>query len=332
MLDIGKNVAIWAFGTVISLFVPISSAQAGIIYASGQRLTPAIPGVHDDIRENFIYAIDSQTGIATPVSPATTGLPAALAGTRDGRLLGFASGQLVQIDPTTANRTPLGSPNGLSSTGFDILSDNRGFIIPLVTLEDPDGIRRTRSQQLYALDLTSGIPTPLGSTTAAGDAIDSARGTPLGTARPFIISLGSVGNQLYGVDLNTYSLIGFNPNTADSAVIGEVGSVRSSDRSIYSGFAALTGVDTNGDGLFDTLFGNVNFIDHDNDPSTPTERLGGIARFNLTDGTWDLVGTNPGVIFFGFGSSPASVPEPGLLLGILGVGCFGIWSRIKPKI
>ncbi|MFM7714859.1 MAG: PEP-CTERM sorting domain-containing protein, partial [Microcystis sp.] len=33
-----------------------------------------------------------------------------------------------------------------------------------------------------------------------------------------------------------------------------------------------------------------------------------------------------------FGSSPASVPEPGLLLGILGVGCFGIWSRIKPKI
>lgn len=325
MLDIGKNVTIWAFGTLISLFAPISQAQAGIIYASGQSFIPAIPGVHDDIRENFIYAIDSQTGIATPVSPATTDLPSALAGTADQRLLGFASGgQLVEINPFTANLTPIGSPNGLSSTGFDILNDNRGFLIPFDS--------NNNTQQLQTIDLVTGTTTPIGSPTEVGDAIDLARGTDSGTAEPFIISLGSVGNLLYGVDLDTYSLISFNPNTGDAAVVGAVGAVTSGTRSIYSGFAALTGVDTDRDGLFDTLFGNVNFIDHDNDPSTPTERLGGIARYNLTDGTWDLVGTNPGVIFFGFGSSPASVPEPGLVLGIVGVGFLGIWSRIKPKI
>ena len=50
MLDVGKNLTIWAFGTLISLFIPINPAEASIIYASGQRLIPAIPGVHDDIR------------------------------------------------------------------------------------------------------------------------------------------------------------------------------------------------------------------------------------------------------------------------------------------
>ena len=35
------------------------------IYASGQRFIPAVPGEHDDIRENFIYSIDLETGVAT---------------------------------------------------------------------------------------------------------------------------------------------------------------------------------------------------------------------------------------------------------------------------
>ncbi|MEM8779732.1 MAG: PEP-CTERM sorting domain-containing protein [Cyanobacteria bacterium P01_G01_bin.49] len=308
----------------IALLLSVCQAQAATIFASGQRLIPALPGVHDDLRENFIYVIDSSTGIATSVSPETTGLPPALAGTVDQKLLGFASGgQLVEIDSLTANLTPIGSANGLTSTGFDILDDQRGFLIPFDS--------NFNTQQIHALDLDTGIATPKGSATEVGDAINEIRGTPPGTAEPFVISLGSVENQLYGVDLDTDSLINFNPETGEAAVVGSVGAVTSGDRSIYSGFAALTGVDTNQDGSFDTLFGNVNFIDSDNDPDTLSERLGGVARYNLTDGTWELVGTNPGVIFFGFASSPTSVPEPGFLFGIITVSLFGIWAKRNVK-
>ncbi|EAZ90687.1 hypothetical protein CY0110_32105 [Crocosphaera chwakensis CCY0110] len=226
---------------------------------------------------------------------------------------------MVEIDPLTANLTPIGNANGLTSTGFDILDDQRGFLIPFDS--------NFNTQQIYALDLARGMATPKGSTTEVGDAIDETRGTALGTAEPFLISLGSVENQLYGLELDTDSLIHFNPDTGEAGVIGSVGTVTSGDRSIYSGFAALTGVDTNQDGSFDALFGNVNFIDSDNDPGTPSERLGGIAQYNLTDGTWELVGTNPGVIFFGFASSPTSVPEPGVLFGIITVSLFGIWTK-----
>ena len=41
-----------------------------------------------------------------------------------------------------------------------------------------------RWDYFYALDLTTGMATPQGSATAAGDAIDEVRGTPLGTAEP----------------------------------------------------------------------------------------------------------------------------------------------------
>ncbi|WP_205127563.1 MULTISPECIES: hypothetical protein [Okeania] len=160
-----------AFGLLLS----VGQAQAATIYASGQRLIPAVPDVHDDLRENFIYAIDSSTGIATPVFPETTGLPSALAGTLDQRLLGFASGgQLVEIDPLTANLTPIGSANGLFSTSFDILDDQRGFLIPFDS--------NFNTQQIHALDLTTGMATPKGTATAVGDAIDEARGSALGTA------------------------------------------------------------------------------------------------------------------------------------------------------
>lgn len=69
----------------------VNSVQAATIYASGQRFIPAVPGEHDDIRENFIYEINTQTGVAIPISPETSGLPSALAGTSDQRLLGFQS-------------------------------------------------------------------------------------------------------------------------------------------------------------------------------------------------------------------------------------------------
>lgn len=123
--------------------------------------------------------------------------------------------------------------------------------------------------------------------------------------------------QLHQIDITT----------GDAAVVGEVGAITADDRAVFSGFAALTGVDTDTDGQFDALFGNVNFIDDDNDPETSVQRLGGIARYDLSDGSWDLVGTNPGVIFFGFGASPTAVPEAGVFGGLRLVGGLLCQSR-----
>lgn len=280
-----------------------------VIYASGQLLIPGDPNIapgqpgHDDRRENYVYAIDPMTGVATPVSPVTSGLPAALAGTPDGRLLGFSAGQLVDINPLTAVRTPLGNPNGLSATGFDITADGRGFITPFDANFD--------TQQIYSIDLSNGSASPLGSSTAVGDSVDIARGTPLGTAEPFIISLGSVQDSLYGIDLDSGSLISFNSFTGEATVVGTVGSVSAANGGIYSGFSALTGVDENQDGNFDALYGSVNFING--------ERLGGVARFDLATGDWTLIGTNAGVIFFGFGANPVPAPGSAMLLAASGI-------------
>lgn len=314
------RIAGWTCAPLLGALLLAPSSEAAIFYATGQRLTQAVPGVHDDIRENFLFAVDSTTGIATPVSPETSGLPSALAGTADQRLLGYQfGGQLVEIDLASATQTPIGSPTDLSATSFDILEDGRGYIVPFD--------ESFNTQQLHQIDIATGAATPLGSAKAVGDAIDNARSTGPGTATPFVISLGSVDNNLYGIDLDTESLIQLNPETGDAAVVGEVGAITADDRAAFSGFAALTGVDTDTDGQFDTLFGNVNFIDDDNDPETPVQRLGGIARYDLNNGSWDLVGSNPGVIFFGFGASPAAVPEPGVLLGLLSVGFLGWWKR-----
>jgi len=303
-------------GLVAALAVP---ANAGVIYASGQLLIPGDPAIppgqpgHDDTRENYVYEINPITGVATPVSPVTTGLPAALAGTTDQRLLGFSGGQLSQIDPFTATQTPIGANNGLSATGFEVLPDNRGFLTPF------DGNFDT--QQLFEIDINTGAASPVSaSPTEIGDAIDAAAGNPLGTASPFIISLGAVGSSLYGVDLDTESLIALDPNTGAASVVGAVGAVGSVGGGAYFGFSSLTGVDENSDGNFDALFGAVNFFDDGID----VQRLGGVARYDLTDGTWSLVGTNPGVIFFGFGSSP--VPEPSSL-ALLAMGGLALLRR-----
>ncbi len=286
---------------IVPLQVPVE--QAVTIFATGQLLTPGDPAIppgepgHDDTRENFVYAIDPMTGIATPVSPATTGLPSALAGDGPSRLLGFTNGQLVEIEPTTGAQTPIGANNGLRATGLDVTDDGWGFLLPFN--DDFD------TQQLHELDLETGDATPIGSPTAVGDAIDEAAGNAPGTSRPFVIGLGSVGDAIYGVDLDTDSLIEIDPIGGSVEVIGDVGAVGSVGGGAFSGFAAMTGVDEDADGHFDALFGNVNFFDDDGDPETPTVRLGGVARYDLDDGTWSLVGTNPGVIFFGFASNPA---------------------------
>ncbi|MEM7435926.1 MAG: hypothetical protein AAF436_12295 [Myxococcota bacterium] len=281
--------------------VPVTCAVT--IYATGQLLTPGDPDIpfgepgHDDTRENFVYAIDPATGIATPVSPATTGLPAALAGEGASRLLGFSSGQLVEVEPATGAQTPIGENNGLSATGLDVTADGRGFVLPFN--DDFD------TQQLHELDLGTGDATPIGSPTAVGDAIDSAAGNAPGTSAPFVIGLSSIGDTIYGVDLDTNSLIAIDSEQGSASVVGAVGAVGSVGGGAYSGFAAMTGVDEDADGEFDALFGNVNFFDDDGDPDTLSVRLGGVARYDLDDGTWSLVGTNPGVIFFGFASNPA---------------------------
>ncbi len=291
-----------------------SPLSAATIYASGQLLIPGDPSIppgepgHNDARQNFVYAIDTTTGIATPASPATTGLPPALGGLGTSTLLGFSSGQLSQIDPTTGVRTPIGASNGLSSTGFDITSDGRGFLLPF------DG--QSETQQLHSIDLSTGAATPIGSSSAVGDAIDLALGRPLGTAEPFVISLGSVANTLYGIDLDTNSLVAIDSVIGSASVVGSIGAVGSVGGGAYSGFASLTGVDENADGVFDALFGGVNFFDHDGDSATAALRLGGIARFDLTDGTWSLVASNSGVIFFGFASNPIPEPTTGLMLGL----------------
>ncbi len=303
-----------SFALALLAGMAVASADAQpVIYASGQLLIPGDPDIppgqpgHDDTRENYVYEIDVLTGVATAVSPVTSGLPAALAGTPSGMLFGFSSGQLVEVNPFSGSRTNIGSNNGLNSTAFDITATGQGFVLPF----DPD----FNTQQIHNIDLSTGAATALGSASAIGNAIDLARGTALGTATPFVISLGSVGNTLYGVDLDTDSLISIDSITGMAGVVGAVGAVGAANGGGYSGFSALTGVDEDLDGEFDALFGSVNFFDD----GTGTQRLGGIGRFDLTTGEWSLVGTNPGVIFFGFGSSPVPTPGTAVLLAAGGV-------------
>ncbi len=284
--------------------VVAAQAQGAIIYASGQFREGTGPF------ENRFYEIDTTTGAATPISGLVTGAPAGLAGTSDQRLLGHAGGQLSEVNPFTGALTPIGAPSGVTATGFDILEDGRGYITPLAG---------GASRQAAHVDISTGVVTPIGAPNAIGDAIDAAFGLAPGTSTPFVISLGSVGGTVYGVSLESgrTNLIAINPDTGAASVIGAPNAVGADAR--YGGFAAMTGVDENGDGMFDALFGGVNSFDDDNDPGTPSIRFGGVVRYDLVAGTFSVVGSNPGVIFFGFGSSPVPAPGAGVAALVLGV-------------
>jgi hypothetical protein len=156
------------------------------------------------------------------------------------------------------------------------------------------------------------------------------------SSNPFLISLGSVGNTLYGLDTNSSCLIAFDPNTGTPSVIGgTAGSITTGTlldgtaRSRFSGFASLTGVDSNADGQYDRLFGGVNFFDDDNNPGTPTIRYGGVAEFNLTNGSWQLIGNNPSLIYFGMAAAP--VPEPTMALVAAAAGMIRMIRRWSGK-
>ncbi len=306
---------------VISTALVAHSSAAPIIYASGQLLIENTPGTHDDVRENRMYAIDTTTGVATPLPVWTTATPAALGGAAGAGLLGFSSGQLGAVNSLVANGfTPIGGPAGVSATAFDVLADGRAFVVTT-----------SGNRQLYEVDRTTGLAAAVGPAGKIGAAIDAAFSLALGTSQPFVISLGSVSGTLYGVNLETgrQNLIAINPNTGAAIVIGAADAVDSNDSGRYSGYAALTGVDENADCQFDALFGNVNFWDHDGDANTTDVRLGGVARYDLGTGNWSLVGANPGVIFFGFGSVPVPEPTSIALAGIVAVLCAVTPSRSR---
>lgn len=251
--------------------------------------------------QNQFYAVSTATGAAVSASSVSSGIVAGLATRPTGQVVGLLSNNLVTVN-VPANTTSVVGPLGVSASGFDVLPDGRAFTVPTTA----------SAVQLHAVNLTTGAATPVGAANAIRDAVVAAGGP---STSPFVIGLGSVGGTVYGVDTNSSSLIALNPDTGAAAVVGgQAGSVTAGTladgtaRSRFSGFAALTGADTDGDGATDALFGGVNFFDDDNNTGTPTVRFGGLARFSTATGSWELVGSNPGLIYFGM--APAPVPEP----------------------
>lgn len=321
------GVILSAVAGVLALVSTGSMGQAAVIIATG-----ANNGDPSHQSGNFYYSINTATGVATPISPPLTGgSPAGLAGTPDGRLLGFSGGRVGEVNPFAGTFTPTGVNGGLTITGFDVIHDGRGFGVP-VTGSD---------RRLHRIDLTTSAVTPVGPAGSVGQALDSFLGVNTGTTQPFVIGLGSVARRqntgtvaipnvvtvstLYGVHLQggANQLVAINPDSGFASVVGSLNSVGLSGNpgaGAYSGFAAMTGVDENGDGLFDTLYGNVNFFDPDGSGPLTSQRLGGLARYDVGAGTWTMVGTNPGLIFFGFGTI---IPEPGAV-GLLALA--GVWT------
>jgi hypothetical protein len=238
------------------------------------------------------------------------------------QIVGFKDGQHGDIDPYSGIFSPSGSSNALSITGYEVL-DGSGYGVPVSGSD----------RRLHRINVSTSQATPIGSGAPIADALDSFFGEAPGTNAPFIIGLGSIGNLLYGVHLGTNknNLLEIDPSTGLASVLGVPNAVGLSGNpgdGRYSGFAAMTGVDTDGNGLFDALFGAVNFFDPDASGPLPSQRLGGLARYDIADGTWTMVGTNPGLIYFGFASTAVPEPSSGVLLLL---ATFGVVAKMRRR-
>jgi hypothetical protein len=279
-----------------------SPASAAIIIATGQN-----NGDPSHTSGNYYYSIDTSTGVATPISPLLTGgSPAGLAGTPDGRLLGFSGGRVGEVNPVAGTFTPNGVNNGLTITGIDVIHDGRAFGVPVSGTD----------RRLHQIDLATSAATPVGPVGFVGQALDSFYGVTPGTTSAFIIGTGSVARQqnigtianpnfttvstIYGVHIQSGAnqLVAMSPDSGFASVVGALNSVGTSGNpgaGAYSGFAAMTGADENGDGLYDTLYGNVNFFDPDGSGPLASQRLGGLARYDLSKRYMEPCGYQPGL-------------------------------------
>jgi hypothetical protein len=302
---------------VAAIAVPLFSTvlSAATIIATGQN-----NGDPTHTSGNYYYSIDTSTGIATPISPQLTGSSPAGLSAVGTQLVGFKDSQHGVVNPVAGTFSPVGASNGLSITGYEVLGGS-GYGVPT---SGPD-------RRLQQINLATSVATAIGTGTPIATALDTFFANPAGTNSPFIISMGSVGSTLYGVHLGTgkNNLVALDPTTGSATVLGTANAVGTSGNpgvGSYSGFAAMTGVDSNNDGVYDQLFGNVNFFDPDASGPLASQRLGGVARYDLNNGTWTLVGTNPGLIFFGFGSP---IPEPATLSVIAGAAVLGLRRRSR---
>lgn len=300
------------FCGVVLCSTAIMPIHAQIILGHGQQVA----------NQNQFYSINVNTGLATSISPITVGLVPGLAGTPTGDWLGIyspgsnmPSTELSRFDPITNSGTAIGSLGiSLFGIGLDVMSDGRAFAVGRPS--SPSNLAR-----LFSIDTGTGAASTVGSETAFQDALIAFGGG----GSPFTISLGSVGGTLFTIDNFSRSLLSIDPNLGSASVVGgalgqlALGNLASGiARSRYSAFAGLTGVDSNGDGQYDTLYTVINSFDDDDNPATPSVRIGGIGRIDIQTGSWELVGVNPGIAFSSLGSTP--VPEPSsCLLAVLGM-------------
>ncbi len=254
-----------------------------------------------------LYELDPATGKATPLPGSFGPEPSGLAATADGRILALEiahsdgsepapeESALLEIDPFKGFLTKLATVPAMA-TGFDIFPDGRAFTIPL-----PDGVAPV---QLHTVSLGAGSLTAIGSASAIDDAFAAAFGSsPAANKRA--TQLGSVGGHAYAVVRHgtLANLVRFDPATGAATVLGAANAVTTANGGSYRGIPGLSGRDSDGDGQFDELYGVLNYHDHDGDPETYFQVIGALVRFNLVDGTWSIVGTNPGLLFSGLAST-----------------------------
>lgn len=153
------------------------AAQAATIFATGQN-----NGDPSHSSGLFYYSINTITGHATPLAPITGGNSAGLAGTPDGRLLGFRGNRVIEINPytgATSNVSPVIA--GFSTTSLDVTRDGTIYATPVCG-----------DTRLHRIDPVAGTATPFGPANSIGNSLDAFHGVPSGTTSPFLIGLGSI--------------------------------------------------------------------------------------------------------------------------------------------